>query len=56
MLLTKLKFLFLVLYILATFFSGLLVGVYLSDQEFQNQAIERGYANHNDITGVWQWK
>lgn len=38
------------------FACGCSIGGCVITEHYQKQAIERGYAEHNAVTGEWQWK
>jgi hypothetical protein len=45
------------------FFAGLVVGAYaifmaavLWDQSWRDDLVRRGYAQHNQTTGAWEWR
>lgn len=40
----------------ACWFAGLTFGVVLTKFNYQNEAIDLGYAEHRPETGAWQWK
>lgn len=45
-----------IFFIAGSFFFGMAVGTKSTNDGWQKQTIERGYARYNETTGAWEWK
>ena len=45
-----------VIIIIFAFLAGGMVGSGSKGLEFQKEAVQKGFAEYNQVTGEWQWK